>query len=294
MSAAFASRSLQRLTQWTLGVVGLYALAAGVLWGAQRHLIFEPQRTLSIHAEQLPFQVQELRIPVGPAGQSLAAWWIPPRGPDGKLFLYFHGNDGNIADSIGETELIRGLGHGVLMVDYRGYGESDGGFPSEAKMYQDAEAALAFASARLGFASRDIFVYGHSLGSAVAIDLAAKHPELGGLVAESAFTSMRDMANLQARYAMFPVDLFLTQRFESLRKAETLSIPVLYIHGTADEVVPYAMGETLFARSGGRKAFVRVEGGRHDDNRQVAPEQIQAALRQLVDDSNATVIASRR
>jgi uncharacterized protein len=128
----------------------------------------------------------------------------------------------------------------------------------------------------------------------VAIDLAAKHPELGGLVAESAFTSMRDMAGLQTRYAIFPVDLFLTQRFESLRKAETLRIPVLYIHGTADEVVPFAMGETLYARSGGRKAFLGVEGGKHDNNRQVAPEQIQAALRQLVDDSNATVIASRR
>ena len=292
MIAALAPRSLQRLLQWTLGAVALYALAAGVLWGAQRHLIFEPERTLAIHAAELPFQVQELRIPVGPPGQSLAAWWIAPRRPDGKLFLYFHGNDGNIGDSIGETELLRDLGHGVLMVDYRGYGESDGSFPSEANMYQDAEAALAFAGARLGFASRDIFVYGHSLGSAVAIDLAAKHPELGGLVAESAFTSMREMADLHTRYAIFPVNLLLSERFESLRKAQTLRLPVLYVHGTADEVVPFAMGETLYARSGGRKAFLRVEGGKHDDNRQVAPGQMRQALQQLVDDSSAAVIAS--
>ena len=142
-------RSLQRFTQWTVGAVALYALAAGVLCGAQRHLIFEPERTLSVHAAELPFRIMELRIPVGPTGQSLAAWWMPPRQADGKLFLYFHGNDGNIGDSIDETALLRDLGHGVLMVDYRGYGESDGGFPSEARMYQDADAALAFARAQL-------------------------------------------------------------------------------------------------------------------------------------------------
>jgi pimeloyl-ACP methyl ester carboxylesterase len=261
-----------------LAALSAYVATGAVLWAAQRHLIFEPQRDLVVKPAELGFPVADVTIAV--RGESLHAWWMPGSRADGKLILYFHGNDGNVSTSVSETALLRELGFAVLVVDYRGYGESDGGFPSEVSVYEDAEAALA---ALLGaeLEPRDIYVYGHSLGAAVAIDLAARHPELGGLIVESGFTSIYDMSRLEAQYGIYPVRLLLNQRFDSIGKVSRLELPVLYIHGTADPVVPYAMGEALYERSGGRKRFVAVRGGGHDDNAAVAPALMRAAILEL-------------
>jgi fermentation-respiration switch protein FrsA (DUF1100 family) len=286
LGAIFSTPAGRSIAGASLVATLLYAALGTLLWLAQGHLIFQPERNLGVTPAQLPFPVAEFRIPVS-GQETLDAWWIAPRKPQGKLFLYFHGNDGNVASSIAETEILRGLGHGVLMPDYRGFGESDGRFPTEAHTYEDADAALGFAVRELGYSPKDIYVYGHSLGAAVAIDLAARHPELGGLVAESAFTSIADMARLTGRYAIFPIDRFLNQRFQSVDKVSSIGIPALFIHGTNDERVPFEMGEKLYARSGGRKHFLAIPGGRHDDNRLVAPGSMRAALEQLVLDSDA-------
>ncbi|MBV9192324.1 MAG: alpha/beta hydrolase, partial [Betaproteobacteria bacterium] len=161
-------------------------------------------------------------------------------------------------------------------------GESDGPFPSETSVYEDAEAALGALVHEWRVKPENVYVYGHSLGAAVAIDLASKHPELGGLIVESAFTSIYDMARLDSKYDLFPVGLLLNQRFESLKKVSRLHVPVLYIHGTADRVIPYSMGVALYQHSGGRKRFVAVAGGGHDDNAAVAPVEVASALRELI------------
>jgi fermentation-respiration switch protein FrsA (DUF1100 family) len=272
--------------------VTAYVATGALLWTLQNRLIFEPARSLVVKPAELAFTVADLAIPVGSAearAQALHAWWMPAAKADAKVLLYFHGNDGNISTRVAETALLRELGHSVLLVDYRGYGESDGGFPSEATVYEDAEAALAFLVDRLRVKPRDLYLYGHSLGAAVAIDLAAKHAELGGLIVESGFTSIYDMAQLEPKYAIFPVSLLLNQRFESLEKVSRLALPVLYIHGTADDVVPFAMGRALFERSGGRKRFLAVEGGRHEDNASIAAPQLCAAIRELLEADRPTL-----
>jgi len=222
-------------------------------------------------------------VPGAKAGhRTLHAWWMPASRSEGNLVLYFHGNEGNVSTSIGETSLLRSLGYSVLVVDYRGYGESDGAFPSETSVYEDAEAALDALVHEWRIQPQRVFVYGHSLGAAIAIDLASRHPELGGLIVESAFTSIYDMAKLESKYGIFPVGLLLNQRFESIKKVSRLSLPVLYIHGTADRVVPYNMGVALYERSGGEKRFVAVAGGGHDDNAAVAPAELASALREII------------
>jgi fermentation-respiration switch protein FrsA (DUF1100 family) len=261
-----------------LAAFSAYVSTGAVLWGAQTHLIFEPMRNLVVAPAELGFPVADISIPV--RGERLHAWWMPGSRADGKLILYFHGNDGNVSTSVSETALLRELGFTVLAVDYRGYGESDGRFPSEASVYEDGEAALA-ALVDWEVEPRDIYVYGHSLGAAIAIDLAARHPELGGLIVESGFTSIYAMARLEPQYGIYPVRLLLNQRFDSISKVSRLELPVLYIHGTADQVVPYQMGEALYQRSGGRKRFVAVRGGGHDDNAAVAPEVLRAAILEL-------------
>ena len=263
----------------------VYFSASAALWASQSRFIFEPVRTLVVKPTELAFPVTDVTIPVRSAQagrETLHAWWMPAARSDAKLVLYFHGNEGNVSTSIGETALLRSLGYSVLVLDYRGYGESDGRFPSESTIYEDAAAAL---DALLeGWAVRpgDLYLYGHSLGAAVAIDLASKHAELGGLIVESAFTSIYDMARLEPKYGIFPVGLLLNQRFESIKKVAHLELPVLYIHGTADRVVPYTMGRALYEQSGGRKRFVAVPGGGHDDNAAVAPGELASAIRDLI------------
>lgn len=262
-----------------------YFSATAALWASQTRLIFEPVRALVVKPGELSFPVADVTIPVSTTTtgeQMLHAWWMPARRRDAKLVLYFHGNEGNVSTSVGETALLRQLGYSVLVVDYRGYGESDGRFPSETSVYEDAEAALNALEHGWGVKARDIYLYGHSLGAAVAIDLASRHAELGGLIVESAFTSIYDMARLEPKYGIFPIELLLNQRFESIKKVARLELPVLYIHGTADRVVPYSMGLALYERSGGRKRFVAVAGGGHEDNAAVAPQELASAIRALI------------
>ena len=261
-------------------VVPAYLACGALLWLLQGRLIFEPVRRLAVQASDLPFPAKDVAIPVG--GQTLHAWWMPAQRTSPKVVLYFHGNDGNVSTSIAETALLRELGPSLLVVDYRGYGTSDGAFPSEDTMYEDAEAALGFVVHRLGEKPRDVYLYGQSLGAAVAIELAVRHPEVGGLVVENGFTSIYEMARLNPLYAIYPVGLVLNQRFDSIDKVSRLRMPVLYIHGTRDRIVPFAMGDALFEHSGGKKRFIAVPGGEHMDNARVAPRLLKQAISELM------------
>jgi pimeloyl-ACP methyl ester carboxylesterase len=197
--------------------------------------------------------------------------------------LYLHGNNGNVTTSMAEVEPLRQLGYSVFLIDYRGYGKSDARFPSESSVYEDAQAAWDYLVRERGISAVRLYIYGHSLGGAIAIELATRHPEAAGLIVESSFTSIYDMAALQRRYALLPIKAFLSQRFDSIEKVHRLQLPVLYMHGTADEIVPFSMGQQLFSESGGMKSFAAIEGGRHGDNSVVAGPAFRAAIRGFVD-----------
>ena len=266
-----------------LGAAAGYLAAGAALWGYQRHLIFEPARTMQSSPAEYSFPVVDTELGVG-AGGRLHAWWVPAARADSKTVLYLHGNDGNVSTSMLEIAPLRQLGYSVLLIDYRGFGKSEGAFPSEQSVYEDAEAAWSYLVRNKRVAPRALYIYGHSLGGAIAIELATRHPEAAGLIVESSFTSIYDMARLEGPYALFPVQLFLNQKFDSLAKVERLELPVLYIHGTADEIVPFGMSERLFGRSGGAKRLVAIPGGRHDNNAAAGGAAFRAALRSFVED----------
>jgi pimeloyl-ACP methyl ester carboxylesterase len=268
------------------GVLLAYLTAGALLWGFQSRLIFEPERALRAAPGDFAFAVTEVAIPVGSAGsprQAASGWWIPSERPDAKVVLYLHGNDGNVTTSMPEVDPLRQLGYSVLLIDYRGYGKSDARFPSESSVYEDAEAAWEYLVRGRGIAPRQLYIYGHSLGGAIAIELATKHPEAAGLIVESGFTSIYDMALLERRYALLPIKPFLNQRFDSIGKVGRLRLRVLYLHGTDDEVVPFSMGRRLFSESAGAKSFVAIEGGRHGDNSVAGGPAFRAAIRSFVD-----------
>ena len=198
------------------------------------------------------------------------AWWIPAEQANASTLLYLHGNDKNIGHGhdVDSAARMHSLGYNLLMVDYRGYGKSTGGEPSEAKVYEDAEAAWNYLLKQRASAPQRTFIYGHSLGGAIAIDLAIHHPEAAGVIAESTFTSIYDMGRHD--YSYLPVGLLLNQSFDSLDKVSKLKIPVLFIHGTWDKRVPLQMSQRLFDRAPQPKFLKLIEGGQHSNSSSIA------------------------
>jgi len=189
-----------------------------------------------------------------------------------KVVAYFHGNGEDLADSIPMISLLRSLGMGVLAVEYPGYGIA-GGRPSERGAYAAAESALGWLRAERGVGSERVILLGQSLGSGVAAEMARRG--LGTrLVLISPFTSIPDMAR---RIIPFFPARFVRHRFDTLSKAPAISMPVLVIHGTEDEVVPFSMGERL-SHAFPHAQLVVVPEGRHNDLSTLRAVEVRAAL----------------
>ncbi len=274
----------RRLAQFFAVAVLLYAGECTYMWATQKSHVFEPTRIMQTTPDRLGVQYEEVSIPAGKGEDrgELDAWWIPAENrKDAPTILYLHGNDRNISDNLEHTLRLHGMGYNVLLPDYRGYGKSSGGKPSERKVYEDAEAAWQYLVKWRGMAPGKIFIYGHSLGGAIAIDLAVHHPEAAGLIAESTFTSMKAMGEIN--YGYLPVGLLINQRFESLKKIPALKIPLLIIHGTWDKRVPVAMGKQLYAAAPEPKKLLLIEGGEHSNSSSVGWIEYRDALADFID-----------
>jgi hypothetical protein len=206
----------------------------------------------------------------------------PPAGPSSATagwILYLHGSGGNVGVR-GYNEAwakFRRLGLGVLAVDYRGFGES-GGRPSEAGCYRDATAAYNYLTIRLGVPASRIVIYGYSLGSAVAIDLATRVPA-AGLIVEGALLSVP--ARGAELYPFLPVNWMARNRFASVDKVASVRMPKLFIHAREDAEIPIAHGRKLFELASPPKYFQDVAVG-HQTASQVDPQFFAAVARFIV------------
>ncbi|MBD2580007.1 alpha/beta hydrolase [Oscillatoria sp. FACHB-1406] len=245
----------------------------------QNRFIFFPTATITQTPSDFGARYEEVRLslPDDAPGQ-LYGWWLPATAPARGTILYCHGNGSNISGNLGAALRFVSLGFNVFLFDYRGYGLSTSGFPTEAQVYEDAGAALDYLLQTRQIAPQTIILYGHSLGGAVAIELAARHPQLGGLIVEASFTSMQEMVAFQRIYALFPVSLLLSQRFDSIHKLRPLSIPILLIHGTSDRTVPYTMSQALFEVAPEPKKLLLVPDAGHNNVAEVAPQQYLQAI----------------
>jgi fermentation-respiration switch protein FrsA (DUF1100 family) len=271
--------------RWALILAVLaYLAACAYMWSIQRQYIFEPKPELQTTPERLGLKSEEVHIPSGSGTErgELYAWWIPAERADAPTMLYLHGNDKNIggAHDLDRVMRLHGMGYNLLTVDYRGYGKSTSGEPNEAKLYEDAEATWSYLIKQRASNPKRTFIYGHSLGGAIAIELAMHHPEAAGIIAENTFTSMVDMGKRE--YGYMPVDLLLNQRFDSLNKLSHLKIPLLLIHGTWDKRVPYQMSQRLYDSASQPKFQKLIEGGQHENNSLVAPLDYRAAVSEFV------------
>jgi len=176
--------------------------------------------------------------------------------------LYLHGARWNLTGSSSRIARYRQLGFSVLAIDYRGFGKSSGEMPSEEMAYEDARAAWGMLAKLAPGAPH--YVYGHSLGGAIAVEIARNNPAVAGLILEATFTSIRDMAH-QFAWSWLPVDLVLTQRFDSLEKIADVKAPTLFIHGLSDRLVPASMSEQLYAATTAPKRLLLIDGAGHSN-----------------------------
>ena len=258
-------------------VAGVYGALCLGLYFYQTKLIFKPTNLLTETPEQRQLDYEDVWIgSVGEsvsAGEGLHGWWLP--GLSGTLsaqsltLLYLHGNSENIGANLGLAHRYQRMGFNVLMVDYRGYGLSPGPFPNEQRVYEDAIAAHRYLTDTRQIPTQNLWLFGHSLGGAIAIELAIQR-QAAGLIVQSSFSSMLQAVKLTGQYDWFPVNWILTQRFDSMAKVPQLKLPVLYIHGVEDDTTAAVMSEQLYDVSPSPKQLWLVPEANHNNVSDIA------------------------
>jgi pimeloyl-ACP methyl ester carboxylesterase len=255
-------------------IASFYSSVCAALWFGQTRLVFSPVKEITTTPAEFNAKYQDVFIPVQNTDgkiEKIHGWWLPntqqveqSNQGDRKAILYLHGKGKNISANAKHANRLMRLGFSVLVIDYRGYGKSEGGFPTESSVYTDAQTAWNYLIEK-GYKPNQILIYGHSLGGAIAIDLALKHPDAFGMIVDASFTSMSDMAQLDPKYRVFPIDLLIHQRFDSIAKVRSLAMSVLYIHGTADELIPSAMSQRLYDSTPTKKQIVLIPTAGHNN-----------------------------
>jgi len=280
-------RSWRRLA----GIVLLAAFGLGLQVGCttlderQRGWIFQPgDRTWAggVAAAQgmddvwIPFEsrIAESRG----AAVRLHGLWLPQADPAAPVLLYLHGARYDVRGSAPRMRRMHELGFAVLGVDYRGFGRSSAGLPSEAMAAEDAQAAWDWLARQ--YPDKRRFIFGHSLGGAIAVNLASDVGDEAGVIVEGSFTSIPDVVGT-FRWGWLPVSPLITQRFDAASRIAQVGSPLLVVHGSQDSLIPYRLGQDLYERARAPKRFVLVEGGSHHNTNAVGQAQYREALAEL-------------
>ena len=252
----------------------------------ERQLTFEAIHGATSWFGTLPAGLQEFALPVrSSAGtQNVHAWWWPAADPRAPAILYLHGSRVDLTGQVQRLELLRGFGFSVFAIDYRGFGLSDGGLPSEQTVYEDARAAWEWLVKQQPDPAKR-FIYGHSLGGAVAVDLAATLSSsaadpAAGLIVESTFTTLVDIAR-EWSFPWLPLGALMSQRFDSVGKIGRIAMPVLVVHGSLDHEVPSRFGQALYDAANGPKKLLLIEGAGHSDSMSAGADQYRQALAEV-------------
>ena len=245
--------------KWLLIVASVgYLGGLIVLFFAQRSMVFPIPQTARTSPAAAGFPEAEEHILTTADNEKVIVWHVPAR-PGHPVVLYFHGNGDFLAGFFGRFRQIIADGTGVVALSYRGYAGSSGQ-PSEWGLLQDAAAAYAFTTAR--YSAEKIVAWGFSLGTGVAVTLAAEQP-VGKLILEAPYTSLADVA--ASLFPIFPVRLVMKDQFRSDERIARVSAPLLIMHGARDATIPIMFGERLLALAHEPKQFVRFPEGDHNN-----------------------------
>jgi len=238
----------------TILIAAVYVLIAIILFLFQSRLIFHPNNEIGSTPEANGLAFEDVYFPTE-NGVELNGWYIPSDSARGVI-LFCHGNAGNISDRMDYIDLFNSLGMDVFIFDYRGYGRSTGN-PGEKGTYADADAAWVYLTESRNIDPTRIVVIGRSLGGAVAANLAYERP-VGGLIVESSFTSVIDLAS--EIYWFLPVRYLSRFRYNTVEKIKDIECPKLIIHSRNDEMIPYIHGRRIFEAAAEPKEFLELSG----------------------------------
>jgi fermentation-respiration switch protein FrsA (DUF1100 family) len=244
-----------------LGIVflifgGLYLIALATLAWTQRSFLYFPMRETMTPAEAGFPKAQVLSLET-PDGDNLVTWYVPAE--KGKpLLLYFHGNGGGLSDRAQRFADMTSDGNGLLAISYRSYFGSTGK-ATEAGLHMDAQTAYAEAI-KLGYAPNRIVAVGESLGTGVAVALAAEKP-VAALILDSPYTSIIDIA--KKTYWMFPTSLVMLDQYHADEWIKKVHAPLLIVHGAQDGITPMDLSKELFAMANEPKTFIEVPAAGH-------------------------------
>lgn len=247
----------------------------------QREWIFQPSnRTWSGATATDDMQDVWIELPHNAAGQRerLHGLWLAAERAQAPVLLYLHGARWNVSGSANRIRRMQALGFSVLAIDYRGFGQSSEGLPSEQSAVEDAAAAWQWLAQH--HPDKPRYLFGHSLGGAIAIDLAARVADEHGTIVEGTFTSIPDVVST-FKWGWLPVKGLITQRFESVRKVGQIGSPLLVVHGSDDRLIAPELGRRLFDAAQHPKQFVLVEGGSHHNTNAVGQAQYREAMASL-------------
>ncbi|WP_263262919.1 lysophospholipase [Pseudomonas sp. RIT-PI-S] len=288
LSSAFRRRGWRALAVLALGVAVGLPYGCSRLAYKERELIFNIEPGPASWFSGLPPGVVEMDIPAAAeltgTRQYVHAWWWPAPTPGAPAALYLHGTRWDLTAQLRRIGQLRALGFSVLAIDYRGFGQSRGALPSERSVYEDAETAWA----RLVTLQPDAgkrFIYGHSLGGAIAVELAERigqgeAPPAAGLMIESTFTNMADAAQAVIDTSL-PIRWILSEKFDSVDKIGKVRMPVLIAHGTDDKYVPDRFSRELFAAAQAPKRLLLIPGGTHNNSLGIGGREYALAVREL-------------
>ncbi len=269
------------LIHWLWVALAAYGVLVVAVYFYQSWLLYFPHvptRQLEATPADLGLAYEDVTVQTQD-GVQLHGWYVPPaQVTEASLtVLFFHGNAGNISHRLERLTLLHDLGLGVLMIDYRGYGRSEG-HPSEHGTYRDAQAGWTYLTGQRGIDADRIIIFGHSLGGAVAAELASRYRPRA-LVVEASFISVPEVA--ADHYPWLPVRWLARFRYDVRASLGQVRSPVLIVHGRADEVIPFHHGEALFAAAQEPKQFLEIDGD-HDRGFIVTGERYRRALQDFL------------
>lgn len=253
-------------------LLGAFLLPLGLI----DRLIFQPSPGVDIEPEALGIEAESIHLD-SEDGVRIHAFFLPSPGASRSL-LFLHGNAGNASHRLPNAADLTAQGADVLLLDYRGYGLSEGR-ADEAGVYADARAGLEYLQSDRGVPPERIVVFGRSLGGAVAVDLAADR-SLAGLILESTFTSVADMARAVTG---IPLGALIGRRFASDEKISRVRCPILFFHGDRDRIVPFELGRRLFEAAPAPKHFETIAGAGHNDTALVGGAPYYQRIRDFLD-----------
>jgi fermentation-respiration switch protein FrsA (DUF1100 family) len=251
-----------------IGLAVGYGAIVALAFAFQDQLLFQPSSRLLATPDDAGMSYETVTLDTDD-GETLHGWWIPApdvsreTSPDASAehtLLFFHGNAGNISGRLESVQQFHQLGLNVLIVDYRGYGQSTGS-PSEEGIYRDAEACWAYLTETQNVVPQDVVVFGRSMGGGAATWIASQRRP-GAVILESVFTNVPDIG--AHHYSFLPVRALATNQFDNEARVAEIEAPTLHIHSREDRVVPFELGRQVYEAAAEPKQFLEIEGGHND------------------------------